>query len=184
MKKSNYILLALLFNAFINFSQGFNHHVSIAGGILNAKVRVQYEKSFRDRAAFGANLNYYFVNWKGPVLEPFARIYGKKEGNSEGFFGQAKLVVGNLSTIDYTDNADAISNKRWTTFGFGVDCGYKFLIKKHFTIEPLLGFRFMSPPVYRYNAGYDEVIGIAEGVGWYLTTGFPVNVNVKFGYQF
>ena len=184
MKKSNYILLALLFNAFINFSQGFNHHVSIAGGILNAKVRVQYEKSFRDRASFGANLNYYFVNWKGPVLEPFARIYGKKEGNSEGFFGQAKLVFGNLSTIDYTDNADAISNKRWTTFGFGVDCGYKFLIKKHFTIEPLLGFRFMSPPVYRYNAGYDEVIGIAEGVGWYLTTGFPVNVNVKFGYQF
>jgi hypothetical protein len=184
MKKSIYLFLVLVFNSFIHFSQGFNHNVSIGAGILNAKVRVQYEKSFRDRASFGANLNYYFANWKGPVLEPFARIYGKKDGNAEGFFGEAKLVAGNLSTLNFDENSYAISNKRWSTFGFGVDFGYKFLIKDHFTIEPLFGFRLISPPIYKYNDGYDQTMVFAEGAAWYLTTGFPLNFNLKFGYQF
>ena len=184
MKKPIYFAIALLVSSTITYSQSFQHHVAVTGGILNAKIRIQYEKSFRDRASFGGNLNYYFVNWTGPVFEPFARIYGKKDGNAEGFFGQAKLIAGNLSTLDFDANAYAISNKRWNTFGLGFDCGYKFLIADHFTIEPLLGFRFLTPPVYRYYEGYDETMLLAEGAAWYLTTGLPINFNLKFGYQF
>ena len=65
-----------------------------------------------------------------------------------------------------------------------MDFGYKFLIGDHFTIEPLLGFRLLSPPVYNYDESYYDALDIAEGIGWYLTTGFPLDYQLKFGYQF
>jgi hypothetical protein len=190
MKQKISLIALLLFSAIFltntTHAQDFKGNVSGTVGILNAKIRVQYEMPLKDRASFGVNLNYYLLNWKGPVLEPFIRIYGKKDGNAEGFFGQAKLIYGNLSTLDYDAYGGALSNKRWSTFGFGINCGYKFLLGEHFTIEPLAGFRFVSPPTYRYNPGYDpanyEVL--AEGTAWYLTTGLPLDFQLKFGFQF
>jgi hypothetical protein len=185
MKKITMLFTALFFTT-LTFAQDFEGHASGTFGILNGKVRVQYEMPLEDRASFGLNMNYYLVNWTGPVFEPFMRIYGKKDGNGEGFFGQAKLIYGNLSTIDFDLYDGALENKRWSTFGFGLNCGYKFLLNKNFTIEPLFGIRVLSPPVYRYASGVDEDYweGIGEDIGWYLTTGFPLDIQVKFGYQF
>ena len=185
MKIKITMLLTALFITGLTYAQDFKGHASGTFGILNGKVRVQYEMPLKSRASYGMNMNYYLVNWTGPVFEPFIRIYGKKDGNAEGFFGQAKLIYGNLSTLDY-DLYGAIENKRWSTYGFGINCGYKFLLGKHFTIEPLTGLRILSPPVYRYKTGDDEdyYANIGEGIGWYLFTGFPLDFQLKFGFQF
>lgn len=183
------IKLTLLFTALsissLTYAQHFKGNVSGALGILNPKVRVQYEIPIKDRASYGMNINYYLLFWKGPVFEPFIRLYGKKDGNAEGPFGQIKLIYGNLSTMAM-DDMTVIDSRRWNTYGFGVNYGYKFLLGKHFTIEPLTGLRFLSPPLYSYKnkgrrSGFKHVM---EAMGWYLTTGLPLDFQLKFGYQF
>ncbi len=183
--KTTMLVLALLITSWA-YAQKFNGNASAMFGILNSKIRVQYEMPLKSRASYGMNMNYYLVNWKGPVFEPFIRIYGKKDGNVEGFFGQAKLMYGNLSTLDFESYGGAVLNKRFSTYGFGLNCGYKFLIGKHFTIEPLAGFRLLTPPVYKYSTqvAEDYYASIGEGIGWYLTTGFPLDFQVKCGFQF
>ena len=40
--------------------------ISGSFGVLNPKLRVQYEHGLGDAASVGVNTNIYFVNWKGP----------------------------------------------------------------------------------------------------------------------
>ena len=170
------------------YGQDFKGHLSGSFGVLNPKIRIQYEKPLQAKASWGANFNYYFVNWKGPMIEPFARVYlkGKDTGMKEGFFGQGKLIYGNLSNVDFDQYSDILANKRWSTYGVGVSMGYKFLVGEHFTIESLFGFRYTTPPVYRYvNDDFEaQWATVVESTAWYLTTGLPLDMQVKFGYQF
>ena len=77
MKMKITIFLTALFMTGLTYAQNFKGHASGTFGILNAKIRAQYEMPLKDRASFGINMNYYLVNWTGPVLEPFIRLYGK-----------------------------------------------------------------------------------------------------------
>jgi len=186
MKIKSTMFLIVLFISGLAYAQDFKGHVSGTYGIINPKVRFQFELPLKSRASYGINMNYYLINWTGPVFEPFIRIYGKKDGNAEGFFGQAKLIYGNLATLDFDIYDGALENKRWFTYGLGLNCGYKFLLGNYFTIEPLFGLRFLSPPVYKYKPGVnrEDYEYIGEGVAWYLTTGFPLDFQLKFGFQF
>ena len=167
----------MLFIAFfitsLSYAQNFKGHASGTLGIINAKVRVQYELPLKDRASYGINMNYYLPNWKGPVIEPFIRMYRKKEGNAEGVFGQAKLIYGNLSG-NYNSYAGNLEDIRSSIYGFGLNGGYKFLFGKHFTVEPLFGLRLLSAPSNLGNELED----------WFLITGFPIDFQLKFGFQF
>jgi hypothetical protein len=180
MKK---LVSVIAFIALVTMSQAQNWkgNGSVGFGILNPKVRFQYEMPLNSKITVGANANYYFVNWKGFIIEPFARIYGKS-GNNEGFFGQFKLGYGNLGVLE---NELIITNvKRWSTFGGGLGCGYKFLVGSHFTIEPYFGVRLYTGPSY---ALYNDVLdgaSIGEAIGWGVTTGLPIEFNWKVGYQF
>jgi len=182
----HFILAFLLSFSLNSYSQNFENCISGTFGIVNSKIRVQYETPLNKKSSLGINMNYYLVNWKGLVFEPFIRIYNEKNGCNEGFFGQFKLIYGNLKTLDFEYYQNVISNRRWSTFGAGIAGGYKFLINKKFVIEPIAGFRFLSPPVYRYIDGdyVNTGAAIGEGVGWYLTTGLPIDFQLKFGYQF
>ena len=184
MKFKITLFLLALCVAKLTSAQDFKGHVAVTYGILNTKIRVQYEMPIKSRGRYGVNMNYYLINWTGPVFEPFIRIYSKKDGNGEGFFGQAKVIYGNLSTLDLYDGA--LQNDRWSTFGFGLSAGHKFLLGKHFTIEYLSGFRILSPPTYIYNTGTDEeyYANLGEDIGWYVTTGFPLDFQLKCGFQF
>ena len=188
MKKVLTMLILAVIISSISYGQDFKGNISATVGPINGKIRVQYELPLKARASYGINMNYYLVNWTGPIFEPFIRIYGKRDGNQEGFFGQIKLMYGNLSTLDFAAYDGAIANKRWSTYGGGLNFGYKFALGKrnHFTMEPLTGFRFLTPPVYRYNntATEADYAAIGEGIGWYLTTGFPIDFQMKFGFQF
>ena len=178
MKMKITIFLTALFMTGLTYAQNFKGHASGTFGILNAKIRAQYEMPLKDRASFGINMNYYLVNWTGPVLEPFIRLYGKRDGNAVGFFGQVKLIYGNLSPLDSTFFGGAIVNERWSTYGVGLGCGNKFLFAKHFTIEYLAGARILSPPPIIDDHYYFDQIG------WYLSTGFPIDFQLKVGFQF
>jgi hypothetical protein len=182
------LLLVLFVGLFSNeiTAQKYNGNISGMIGLINTKIRLQYEKPIGNRYSAGVNMNYYLVNWKGPMIEPFFRMYNSKEGNEKGFFGQVKLSYANLSTLDYDLYSFAIANKRWSSFGLGAGVGYKFLWGKRLTFQATGGLRFVSPPLYRYNSGYDEDVAatIGEGIGWYLTTGLPIDFQLKMGYQF
>lgn len=179
-----FLFLGLISN--VLFGQKYNGNISGMIGLINTKIRLQYEKPIGSRYSAGVNVNYYLVNWKGPMIEPFFRIYNSKDGNEKGFFGQAKLIYANLSTLDYDLYSNSLANSRWSSFGIGAGVGYKHLIGKHIIFQALGGIRFVSPPVYRYKSGYDEDVAasIGEGIGWYLTTGFPIDFQLKVGYQF
>lgn len=170
-------------------AQDWNHNISGTLGILNAKLRLQYERPLGDKMTLGGNMNYYFVNWKGPVFEPFGRIYGKQDGNTEGFFAQAKIMFGSLSILDYDiQYLQDPSQTRWWTFGAGAGGGYKSLIGEHFNFESIVGIRLLSPPTYRLDfddeLGLNDASGTGEVIGWSISTGFPIDVQLKFGYQF
>jgi hypothetical protein len=82
---------------------------------------------------------------------------------------------------------DAFSNKRWSTYGFGLNCGYKIKPSDHFIIEPLIGLRVLSKPVYKCNPGYrDECEEMQTGYenDWFFLNGFPIDFQLKFGFQF
>ena len=71
--------------------------ISGSFGILNPKLRVQYEHVIGDAASVGVNTNIYFVNWKGPRVEGFFRYYFGRDGNESGLFMQAKGGFGILT---------------------------------------------------------------------------------------
>jgi hypothetical protein len=157
---------------------------------------LQYEQSFgtNHRFSTGGEFTYYMVNWSGPKIESFVRVYGKDNGAEEGFFGQLKLGYGNLASLDLFDGS---TNKRWSTVGGGIAGGYKFLIGEHFIIEQVFGFQVYTPPyqVKSTNSSsdpysdpfddYEDGLETAvEGIGWYLTSGFPIDFQLKLGWQF
>lgn len=175
MKIKKTLLLTTLIFTGLAHAQGFKGNASGSVGLLNSKVRIQYEIPLESRGSYGMNLNYYLIKWTGPVFEPFLRFYSKKDGNSKGSFWQAKVIYGNLSNLYYDNNGSSYTKPRWPTYGFGINYGNKFLLGKHFTVEYLSGIRFLSSPVY------GDLEDIAD---WYLSTGFPIDFQMKFGYQF
>lgn len=183
-------LFAVLFiiSSLSVFGQRWDGHASGFVGLLNLKARVQYELPISKSLTTGANLNYYFVNWTGPLLEPFIRAYGRNGGNEEGWFFQAKLGYGNLKRIDIYDLNDETESARWSTFGGGLAIGNKIIFNNNITMEPLIGFRiYSSPNINEYETNddiYEDAMDLGEDVGWYLTTGLPLDFQFKIGYQF
>jgi len=174
--------------------------ISGSFGILNPKLRVQYEHGLGDAASVGANVNFYLVNWKGPRIEGFFRYYFGRDGNESGLFMQAKGGFGILTHVWDGDELyftylgqqyDYYDSKTWTTVGGGIAFGGKVVGRSGFLFESHIGYHFWSPPTTNYSSGYNNYYSlaaagatIAETLGWYLTTGFPIDIQMKFGYQF
>jgi hypothetical protein len=166
-------------------AQHFNGSLTVGYGYFNEKVRLQYEHPLNNRLTVGGNVNYYLVNWKGPIIEPFFRFYNKS-GNEDGFFGQVKLGYGNLTTAYAADEAQYVINKRMNTFGAGLGYGYKYLFDDRFVFETFLGVRYYSYTPTQFNDQYYSLFDVEsiKSVVWYLTTGLPVEANFRIGYQF
>ena len=184
---SRILLVIVIFIGFF-FSanaQHFNGSVTVGYGYLNEKVRLQYEHPLNNRLTIGGNINYYLVNWKGPIFEPFFRFYNKS-GNEDGFFGQVKVGYGNLTTAYAANEEQYVINKRMNTFGAGLGYGYKYLFDDRFVFETYLGLRYYSYTPTQYNDAYYTYFDVEsiKSVFWYLTTGLPVEANFKIGYQF
>lgn len=181
MKTKNLLIIAVMTMLSSNlFGQNFKANISGTAGLINTKLRIQCELPLGDKFSYGANLNYYFVNWTGPVIEPFLRLYLSNDDNESGFFFQGKIMYGNLS---YTTISET-NKTRFSTAGFGLGCGYKILAKKSFTVEPLIGYRLLSAPHKGENQTTLTGEQLGEDVAWYLTTGLPLDFQLKFGYQF
>jgi hypothetical protein len=163
------------------FCQDFTKNISGTIGLLNPKIRIQYEAPIGIKQSYGLNLNYYLVAWTGPILELFYRRYDIRKSNDKGWFKQVKIGYGNLESLPYMNS----SGKRWSTFGGGFAWGYKHLTSNGFTIETLAGVRFYTPPNENEKNGNQQVTNEElENFTWILTTGFPLDLQIKFGYQF
>ena len=202
MKK---ITLLLLIGA-LSFNVSAQSNSLTAGvGILNPKLRVQFEHGFGDMHSTGVNLGYYFVNWTGPRLEGFYRIYFGGD-NEKGMFMQASAGAGLFSfAIDeestteftYTENGVVLtsdiynSSGTWITSGGGIAFGGKMTTRGGFVFESTMGYQIWTPPPSNYSSEYDyylsstSALDVAETLGYYvLGPGFPLMFQMKFGYNF
>ena len=198
-------IILLLFIGSLTFNVSAQSNSLTAGiGLLNPKVRVQLEHGFGDMHSTGANLGYYFANWKGPRLEGFYRIYFGGD-NERGMFMQASAGAGAFSyAIDtdaitefyYTDanglNVTSSIYKdggTWITAGGGLAFGGKLTTRGGFVFESTVGYHFWSPPPSNYTSDYDDFYvstgSALETIGYYVVgPGFPLHFQIKLGFNF
>jgi hypothetical protein len=159
-------IILLLFIGALNFNVSAQSNSVTAGmGLLNAKIRVQLEHGFNNNMSTGANLSYYMVNWKGPRLEGFYRIYFSDD-NEKGMFVQAKAGAGLFSNVwdgddlTFTDyngiTYDVYESNTWMTVGGGIAFGGKITTRGGFVFETTLGYHFWTPPLDNYSDDYDN----------------------------
>jgi len=191
-------IILLLFIGALTFNVSAQSNSLTAGmGLLNTKVRVQLEHGFNYNMSTGANLSYYMVNWKGPRLEGFYRIYFGDD-NERGMFAQAKAGAGLFSNVwdgddlTFTSNGttyDVYDSNSWMTVGGGIAFGGKITTTGGFVFETTLGYHFWTPPTNQYSSDYDDyyddALNAFETVGYYVVgPGFPLDMQVKFGFMF
>ena len=195
MKK---IILLLFIGALASNVSAQSNSVTAGMGLLNAKIRVQLEHGFNNNMSTGANLSYYMVNWKGPRLEGFYRIYFSDD-NEKGMFVQAKAGAGLFSNVwdgddlTFTDyngiTYDVYESNTWMTVGGGIAFGWKITTRGGFVFETTLGYHFWTAPLDNYSDDYDNYysssINAVETIGYYVVgPGFPIDMQVKFGFNF
>ena len=195
MKK---IILLFLIGALTVNSYAQSNSLTAGIGLLNAKVRVQFEHGFAYMHSTGVNLGYYLENWTGPRAEAFYRIYFGGD-NEKGVFMQASAGAGMFSyalddenltftvnSVEYNTYTDANS---WTTLGGGIALGGKMTSRGGFVFESSMGFQLWTEPPSNSSDDYNDYGGdfldAVETVGYYVVgPGFPLHFQVKFGYNF
>jgi hypothetical protein len=190
-------IITILCAGMITFSASAQSNSVTAGfGLLNAKVRIQYEHGFADMHSAGANLGLYLQGQDGQRLEGFYRIYFGGD-NEKGMFAQASAGAGmfsyfftdeDLGIVDisgnslYSDNGD-----KFTSFGGSIGFGGKMTSRGGFVFESTLGFQIWTPPPSDFNddyVGLDDVDDATNIVLFYLGPGFPLMFQMKFGFNF
>jgi len=198
-------IILLLFIGALTFNVSAQSNSLTAGiGLLNPKVRVQLEHGFGDMHSTGANLGYYFANWKGPRLEGFYRIYfgGDNEKGmfmqASGGFGSFSFALEDVTTFEYYNPStaqyttyDLYEGGRWITAGGGIAFGGKMTTRSGFVFESTMGYQIWSPPPSNYSSYYNDyyaataVVDAAETLGYYVVgPGFPLQFQIKLGYNF
>ena len=198
-------IILLLFIGALTFNVSAQSNSLTAGiGLLNPKVRVQLEHGFGDMHSTGANLGYYFANWKGPRLEGFYRIYfgGDNEKGmfmqASGGFGSFSYALEDITTFDYYNAStgqfttyDLYEGGRWITAGGGIAFGGKMTTRSGFVFESTMGYQIWSPPPSNYSSYYNDYYAstaaadAAETLGYYVVgPGFPLQFQIKLGYNF
>jgi len=192
-------IILLLFVVALTFNLSAQSNSVTAGvGLLNTKVRIQYEHGFGDMHSTGANLSLYLVGQNGQRLEGFYRIYFGGD-NEKGMFMQATggvgifsyflessdLSINNNGYYLYEDNGD-----KFTSFGGSLGLGGKMTTRGGFVFESTLGFQLWTPPASNFNEDYvtanpGEALGDATNVAlYYLGPAFPLMFQMKFGFMF
>ena len=192
-------IILLLFVVALTFNLSAQSNSVTAGvGLLNSKVRIQYEHGFGDMHSTGANLSLYLVGQNGQRLEGFYRIYFGGD-NEKGMFMQATggvgifsyflessdLSINNNGYYLYEDNGD-----KFTSFGGSLGLGGKMTTRGGFVFESTLGFQLWTPPASNFNEDYvtanpGEALGDATNVAlYYLGPAFPLMFQMKFGFMF
>jgi len=193
-------IILLLFIGALTFNVSAQSNSLTGGvGLLNAKVRIQYEHGFGDMHSIGANLGVYLQNWTGPRMEGFYRIYFGGD-NEKGMFMQASAGAGMFSYALGDDDATIFENSSgtsfdiyndkntWTTFGGGIGFGGKMTSRSGFVFESTIGFQIWTAPTSNYSDDYDLYYSGADAVetiGYYVVgPGFPLMFQMKFGKNF
>jgi len=193
-------IILLLFIGSLTFNVSAQSNSVTAGlGLLNTKVRVQYEHGFGDMHSVGANLGLYLQLNSGQRLEGFYRIYFGGD-NEKGMFMQATAGAGMFSYVfddddllitDGTNFLYSDDGDKFTSFGGSIGFGGKMTSRGGFVFESTIGFQIWTPPPSNFNddyltanptyADFNDATNIAL---FYLGPGFPLRFQMKFGYNF
>jgi hypothetical protein len=157
-------IIAILCAGMIAFSASAQSSALTAGiGLLNTKVRVQFEHGFGDIHSTGANLGLYLQANAGQRLEGFYRIYFGGD-NEKGMFFQATAGAGMFSYIFDEEDlliSDASGNflynddgDKFTSFGGSIGMGGKVTSRGGFVFESTIGFQIWTPPPSNFNDAY------------------------------
>ncbi len=100
--------------------------------LLFQQPNIRFEHAFSRTASAGASLSYFTGLNDGLKVEPFARFYtSARSGAPEGFYFQAKALVGNhkkeLEDLE-GDILDTDSAERFTALGAGFGVGNQWLV--------------------------------------------------------
>ena len=192
-------IILLLFVTALSFNLSAQSNSLTAGiGLLNTKVRIQYEHGFGDMHSTGANLSLYLIGQNGQRMEGFYRIYFGGD-NEKGMFMQATAGAGIFSY--FLDDTDLAINSngyylyqdngdKFTSFGGSLGLGGKVTSRGGFVFESTLGFQLWTPPASNFNEDYitnnpAESIGEATNIAlYYLGPAFPLMFQMKFGFMF
>ena len=189
-------IVSILCAGMIIFSASAQSNSLTTGvGLLNAKVRVQFEHGFSDMHSTGVNLGHYFQLNTGQRLEGFYRIYVGGD-NEKGMFMQASGGAGQFSyfleegdQIIYTGFNKYTEGEKFITFGGGIAFGGKITTEGGFVFESTLGAQLWTPPPANFTEDFtdaypDQLEDAANIALFYLGPGFPLMFQMKFGYNF
>jgi len=192
-------VITILCAGMITFSASAQSNSVTAGfGLLNAKVRIQYEHGFADMHSAGANLGLYLQGQNGQRLEGFYRIYFGGD-NEKGMFMQASAGAGMFSYLFSSDDQFIDQSgialykddgEMFTTFGGSLGLGGKMTSRGGFVFESTLGFQIWTPPPSNFNEDFvtanpGYAFGDATNIAlFYLGPGFPLMFQMKFGFNF
>lgn len=144
MKKISYLVIVFLVFSSANLNLNAQHLVGFAPLSLVNGIKLKYETpvaeyisagSFLKARLWGVNLFDEDEKIKGARLTPFLRYYFKE--NFHGVYGQATVIVGQISYID------SYSSESFGEYGFGAGVGwqYKFTRNKKWTLDFGLGLQ-------------------------------------------
>jgi hypothetical protein len=191
-------IILLLFIGSLTFNVSAQSNSVTAGlGLLNTKVRVQYEHGFGDMHSAGANLGLYLQLNSGQRLEGFYRIYFGGD-NEKGMFMQATAGAGIFSYVFDTNDQVFLNGynlynddgDKFTSFGGSVGFGGKMTTRGGFVFESTMGFQIWTPPPSNFNEDFVDAnpghaFGDATNIAlFYLGPGFPLRFQMKLGYNF
>jgi hypothetical protein len=172
----------------VKVSPPFHFNLSAGYLIPTKRTRIQLEIPIKNEIKFlnsgglsmGVNYNDYSGEFSnipnGYTIEPFIRFYEADFDEYYAFddyfgFIQLKAIFGQL-------NGRSISNELINTKSFvngaAVNVGLKKNFLKILTFEMLTGLRFLSKPTNIYTG---------KSFFWYISTGCPIDLQIKLGIQ-
>lgn len=145
-------------------------------GLYN-KVRIKFERLLIPNLSLGATATYYYREYPGYQISPFARYYF--EGIApEGIYFQAQAAFFDQTSSKSKDK-QGVSRFAGTGFGIGLGNQWYFEQSERFTIDTMIGYK-----VYDFNEKPAE--GDPKDNDWYnlLSPGSRFNGMLSVGYAF
>lgn len=159
-------------------------------GIVN-KIRIKAEFPLSEKLSTGAFVSYHYAYFKGPVIEPFLRMYISDEC-PKGFYMQFKVSAGYYSSkmefihIEADSTTTTIKQKHsFPGFGAGLAFGYQYITRKGGLFDFFVGYKlmpFLGPDFVNYQ---NSVYRTEDDFTWYiLGPGSRINCHFGIGYSF
>jgi len=155
--------------------------IKLSIGVIN-KVRLGYEYPLNEKFSVGGVVDYYYGEFPGIKLEPFARYYFGRECPT-GLYSQARFLYGHFKS-ELKNPINSYSNGQiFNSIGGGLDLGYQWLSgkNKNIIVDISLGAQFMPSKI----SSTSQRSGAEIDAGFFiLGPGAIFNPHLSIGFAF